>query len=356
MISTKPRRDVHIVGSVPLKNSEEVIGAIANTLGERVQRIPDGETGERLKWIEWQSAIFDEHPMFARIQEGPGSQFDWRNEEVGKEWKLAGWFVLRPGVSGRDVVFGPLGYASAARASYAVFARLKEQGVIPSSCRFQVSIPTPYNIMDQRIAPAQRLDVEAAYEKRMMAEIDEISMNIPHGELAIQWDAAHEIQNLAGGRPHWFANPESGILERLVRLASRIPDDVELGYHFCYGDFAHKHFIEPADTGLMVRLANALAEACTRPIRWFHMPVPRNRADDAYFAPLSDLRLKAETRLYLGLVHFTDGIPGALQRIETAKKIIGDFGISTECGWGRRDPATIPEVLRIHAEICERGV
>jgi hypothetical protein len=28
-----------------------------------------------------------------------------------------------------------------------------------------------------------------------------------------------------------------------------------------------------------------------------------------------------------------------------------DFSVATECGFGRRDPNTIPELLRIHAEI-----
>ena len=35
------------------------------------------------------------------------------------------------------------------------------------------------------------------------------------------------------------------------------------------------------------------------------------RDDDAYFAPLADLQLPAETELYLGLVHRQDGAEGA---------------------------------------------
>jgi hypothetical protein len=37
------------------------------------------------------------------------------------------------------------------------------------------------------------------------------------------------------------------------------------------------------------------------------MPVPKGRTDDAYFAPLDNLRLHPETKLYLGLVHRCDG-------------------------------------------------
>jgi hypothetical protein len=37
-----------------------------------------------------------------------------------------------------------------------------------------------------------------------------------------------------------------------------------------------------------------------RPITHIHMPVPIHRSDDAYFQPLSGLRLKPGTELYLG--------------------------------------------------------
>ena len=46
-----PQRDVLIVGSVPLADAEAVFRAVAGALGERVRRIPDGETGARINWI-----------------------------------------------------------------------------------------------------------------------------------------------------------------------------------------------------------------------------------------------------------------------------------------------------------------
>jgi hypothetical protein len=80
------------------------------------------------------------------------------------------------------------------------------------------------------------------------------------------------------------------------------------------------------------------------------MPVPRDRSDEAYFAPLRGLHLRPETELCLGLVHYTDGLDGTRRRLATAEKFVKDFSIATECGFGRRDPATIPELLRIHAQ------
>ena len=72
-----------------------------------------------------------------------------------------------------------------------------------------------------------------------------------------------------------------------------MPADIELLFHFCYGDCNHKHVVEPTDMADMVAMANRLTDGIERPIQLIHMPVPRDRSDDAYFAPLKDLRAQA---------------------------------------------------------------
>ena len=57
-----------------------------------------------------------------------------------------------------------------------------------------------------------------------------------------------------------------------------------MGCHLCYGDFQHQHFVEPSDLSVVVRMANAARKEVPRPIDYCHMPVPRNRDDEAYFA------------------------------------------------------------------------
>lgn len=102
--------------------------------------------------------------------------------------------------------------------------------------------------------------------------------------------------------------------------------------------------------GDMVELANRLTAGAARNVDLVHMPVPRDRSDEAYFEPLKSLMLRRETELCLGLVHYTDGIEGTRKRIATAEKFVRDFSIGTECGFGRREPSTVPELLRIHAQ------
>jgi hypothetical protein len=105
-----------------------------------------------------------------------------------------------------------------------------------------------------------------------------------------------------------------------------------------------------------VKIANSISSGIERNLDWIHMPVPRDRSDDAYFEPLTGLNLQSETELYLGLVHFTDGVQGAQRRIDTAQKHTPEFGVATECGFGRRPPETVVPLMEIHSALSERGV
>lgn len=105
--------------------------------------------------------------------------------------------------------------------------------------------------------------------------------------------------------PH-FSPIKEGILERIKRICEPIPDHVPLGFHLCYGGLYHKHFIEPEDMTLLVDIANRIIEHVNHPVSWIHMPVPKDRDDFMYFAPLKNLNIPASTKVYLGLVHAND--------------------------------------------------
>jgi SAM-dependent methyltransferase len=249
------------------------------------------------------------------------------------------------------VTFGALGYADAAISSYRVCARLKRDGLVPVGCRLQVCLPTPLAPISAFVVPEHQALLEPVYEDQLLRELRSILQDVPHDQLAIQWDTNFEFGMLEGVFPVWFDDVKGGILERLLRLSRHAPLDVQLGYHFCYGDVQHRHFKEPADAGMLVDVANALAASLGRPLNWIHLPVPRERLDEAYYAPLGELRLRSETELYLGLIHITDGVEGTIRRMELARRFVSGFGVATECGWGRRPPATIPELLRIHGAV-----
>jgi hypothetical protein len=248
--------------------------------------------------------------------------------------------------------FGSLGYADAALASFAVFDRLQRAGVIPTHARFQVSLPTPLAPVTVFVALADREVVEPAYEAQMLGELGRIVDGIPHERLAIQWDVAVEIGLVEGAFPAHLGDVEAEAFVRLARLGAAVPPDVELGYHLCYGDFGHRHFMQPADAATLVRFASFLA-AQAHPLAWLHMPVPLGWTDATAYAPLAGLKLAAATSLYLGVIHVADGIDGALRRISLARTVVPRFGIATECGWGRRPAASVQPLLALHASVLQ---
>jgi hypothetical protein len=99
-------------------------------------------------------------------------------------------------------------------------------------------------------------------------------------------------------------------------------------------------------------MLEGIADATRRRIDFFHIPVPRDRGDAAYFAPLKDWKQPAGTVLYLGLLHFDDAA-GDTARIAMARRHAPDFGFSAECGWGRTEPGRLPGLLKGHRIAAE---
>jgi hypothetical protein len=328
-----------LVGRHAADDTEAALRLAATHLGRHLKRIPDGETGVRWHWISWQ------YPLLKSLDfVEPEPREDGKFYTAGGErWRL------KPGVDASRLAMPPLGYAAHALESYATFARLKRAGTIPPHTRFQVSLPTPLAPIHAIFATGSQAAIEPAYERAMLDDVARIAAAIPHDQLAIQWDVAIEFAILEGVLPTFIRDPETAFAERLARIAAAVPAGVELGFHLCYGDSGGKHFKQPEDTAKLVAMANRIDAAVARSIEWLHLPVPIDRTDAAYFAPLADLRLRPETELYLGLVHLADGAGGTQKRIDAARAVVPRFGIATECGLGRQPRATIGALLDLHA-------
>jgi hypothetical protein len=345
-------RDVLLLGSVGLSSAEEVFRTCSQVLGSLAPRFPDGETGwARSVWVQCQRPFFLGNPALEMVEadpERPGEYRPARIPSVGiyghtRAETYRGRARLRSGANA--VEFDNLGYADWALESYATFTRLKSERIIPSGTRFQVSLPTPSNILNLHVVPEALPDIGPAYASALFDEIARIADTVPHHELTIQWDSTHPVVFESAS-----AAERQRVTADLASLTDHVPADVELGFHLCYGDFEHVHGVQPPDLSVCVEMTHGILAAASRPVSYVHMPVPRDRSDVGYVAPLEKLRLPANTRLYLGLVHYTDAVAGTRERLEAASTVYADFGIATECGMGRRVGQDIPALLRIHRE------
>jgi hypothetical protein len=339
-------RNVHLIGSVPLADARTVFETVSAVLGPRLRWIPDGETGPRSDWVMSLEPVFAAHPALEPAPEGFQLHAHARKNRR---------YRLRPGKSPQDLTFDNLLYADIAKESYAVFAELKRQGKVPAHAKFQIDLVPAHSTIWLFLDDSLHGVVDPIYNAAVKREIDKIAAALPHAEIGIQFDVASAVfarleRNEASAYGRTKEEMQDTFAGILIDLGNHVPADIDLLFHLCYGDAGHRHVVEPTDMGDMVAFTNRLMRGLSRNVQLVHMPVPRDRTDEAYFAPLRALALKPETELCLGLVHYTDGIEGTRRRMAVAEKFVADFSIATECGFGRRDPATIPELLRIHAQ------
>jgi hypothetical protein len=339
---------LHLIGSIPLGSSEEVFRTLAKELGSHLGRMPDGETGERSRWVYFQGQMLRAHPAMEIDPTVPPFPFvQWDGKVVREIPQVR----FKPGIDPDKVVF-ETGYDNAALASYDVFKRLRDAGAIAGVTRFQVSLPTPHSSGYLYVSGPARQTYFRVYERALLGALANIVKAIPAPDLTIQWDVCQEVlafENYFKDRP---ADYKKQTFDMLGRLGNAVPIGVELGYHLCYGSPADEHLVQPKDTAILVEMMEGIAAATRRPIDFFHIPVPKERADDAYYAPLENWKRPEGTELYLGLLHHDDAA-GDKRRIAVAKTFIDDFGLSAECGWGRTEPGRLPGLLKGHRVAAE---
>jgi hypothetical protein len=335
------QQSIHLVGGVPLE-ADEVFDLAGTTFGAYAKRIPDGE--RKRGWLRPQAPIVGRAAGII-----PGSTTKYLHMTNQR-------YRLDPNHDADTTDFGPLGYLSAALESYAAFKAARAAGKIQPGTRFQVSVPTSFGVMGHCMDTDQIRPVWPIYERQLFAELTAITDAIPHEDIAFQWDIALEITQVLDN-PRGDAKDFSvgELADGVSRALDFLPARVEGGIHLCYGDAGEdKHYVNPRDMGVMVAFHNEIASRAKHGLAWVHMPVPKDREDDAYFAPLSEIRLRPETELILGLVHRLDGIDGARRKRDVARRYAPAFGIGTECGMGRYfKPETIPETFALHRELAD---
>jgi hypothetical protein len=349
-----PPDHVHFNGSVNLADAGSVMREIVARVPSGLRRIPDGETGDRGNWIFFQMQRFLQSPLLVPAQ--PLNAADGDYEQLPQ-------LRLADGVDPAEMTWPDLGYAEAYLGSYETFAALRAEGVIPAGVRFQVEYPTPLASISLYIVPEQRQALLASYTRAVFADLARLLSEIPHGEVAVQWDVAVEFGLLEEVLAPGGAQDFDPIVAALACCIDQVPADSPAGLHLCYGDSGHQHFKQPTSLALQVQVLNSVSAAAGRQVNFVSFTVPQYQREQSYFAPLAQLTADRGTELNFALVPYhpagqAPGTTGAqVLLIDAALKASsGDhrtWGVCTECGMGRVDRNDIPALLDLHRQIVE---
>jgi hypothetical protein len=357
MTASDGAREVLLTGSLPRKPAAEVFRLVQAHLGQHVRRMPDGE---QAGWLGAVGESFAQNPALEAGEAVPFTDADtWFGSGTLQMYRL------RAGTSVDEFELGLVGIAEAAADSYRQFKELKAEGVVGAATRFQATAVGPWTAACVLDVPA---DVALPrVEGVLNQEIAGVVAAIPTEELTVQFDLPVELEveecrRNPGGFVAWFIDKfeenwsgvsMSEMVASVARVADSVPEAAELGFHLC-----SMWHIDPRggqDLQVHVDWANALAERVSRRIDYIHMPViPDLGPED--FAKLAGLRLAAETKLFLGLIHTRDGIEGTRRRINDARKVVPDFGVAHFCGLNPVffvDPDKLDEALDLHREAAE---
>jgi hypothetical protein len=341
---------VLFIGSAPPRSANTVFEAISSHVGNLACAVPDGDQSG------WVARVFQHHLANPQIETVGSTEF---YEGGGKKLPI---LKVKADVKPTDLKFGPYGFDTVAASSYADFKRLRDAGKFSADKRFQVSLPTPLLCLQLFDHPMTEFLPQA--EAAMRVEVENILKVVPANDLAIQWDVCEPVFEEARRRHDeapliYKRRPKDQFptlqqaFDSVARMMSLVPDGVSLGLHLCYGSSGDRHSVEPIDAGLLVEFINELSARVSRRIDWIHFPVPIERDDAAYFAPLKNVKRHPETELFLGLIHHEDGTAGALRRIKAARAVLPTFGVAAECGLKESKLEDFPAMLDLHREVAK---
>jgi hypothetical protein len=338
-----------LVGSIPLRSALEVFTTAGEYFDDNLAYMPDGEFGDRIWWHNYIARfVYHGHPSIKTVKRpAPIDGFpNWKPRDLADMWM----FEVEEGVT--SVKLPELGYAKWAAASYETFCLLRSNGRIPKSRKFQVNLPLTSSAIATFFHKRPDLTIMArAYEDAARREVGTILESVPAKDLLILWDVCVEILDLEGALP-WM--PREGALERSAEgarnIIAKIPHDVAVGYHLCYGTLPRWPMVELQSIATQVALANELIKRSERPVEVLHMVLAKQPTEN-FFEGAENLKL-GNTDLYLGLIHEDDTLDANLARLRLARKFFPTFGTSYVCGFGRREPEDTRRLLTRHREVA----
>ena len=298
---------IHLVGDFPLHNEHEIYKLCHAELGTRLLCYPD-----------------------TRVVDGDH---------------------IRAWLAGDD---GAARLSDQARSSLNALKVLKQVVGLQAGTRASLSILAPFRISRfARPGDPEVSDADRAYGAWLTKEIERVMTEHSSSSADLAVQIKLPFADLADAAASDTANGTLSdvLLDSVMTMIDSVPKTIPVAVHLnCRDGSSFK--IQPEHFADMVVLSMRLQERCVRQIDLLHLPVPLIVSDESFFTPLRHLAFRSETRLCLGLIHLSDGLDGAMRRVALARASFADFAVAARSGFAAREPAVIPEFLKLHADVA----
>jgi hypothetical protein len=337
-----------LVGSIPAPDARAAMDLAADALAPYLAWLPDGETGQRSRWIVNVIENLRTHPAFRVAKEGDWSSYDNRPE-----------FRLRRGVR-LDPASLNLGHLVAYRESRPAFDAVRAATARPD-LRFQVGLPSAFDLALFALGPRGALRHRTPFRNALAAEVAAIVAESGGGaDVVFQIEIPAELVFAVKAPGPLRPLVSAGMARFAVEVAAAAPANTTWGVHLCLGDLGHKALAGMTSAAPLTGLANAIARRwpAGRKLAYVHLPMCEGdlpaSTDPRFYAPLAGLRVPAGCRVAAGFVHESaskDDLVATLGLIETA--LGGRVDVAASCGLGRRTAEQAAAVLERSRLLCE---
>src|SRR6266496_2444887 len=135
-MTSRINSELLLVGSLPADTTESALRAGAEFFGDLVFALPDGETGPRRAWVGYErDRLCRPNPDLEIVKETESPT------GIPRHAYETPVFTIREGV--KKLHWHTWPRIDDAIASYQVFRKLRDEGIIPRHLRFQIGLPFP---------------------------------------------------------------------------------------------------------------------------------------------------------------------------------------------------------------------
>ncbi|MEA2177388.1 MAG: hypothetical protein QOG77_685 [Solirubrobacteraceae bacterium] len=325
-------RRTHLVGAWPGRGPEHAMEQALQRLAPYLDRLSDGETGDRHLWVT---------PSIERFRANPDVEID--HDGDWSDYEHVAVFRVRPGRT-LDPDNIHLQYALWFENSFPSFKVLRERFGRPD-LRFQVGIPLPTDLAVYTFGEAAFADPSIG-EACTTAAVREIAAIQASGgdDVVFQLETVVALVAVAQAPDEAQAGTAMAMAANFLDVARRSPEGTRFGIHLCLGDFHHRAYGDMRDVRPIVLLANAIAAGWPggRVLEFVHAPFAAAEkppiAGESFYAPLSELTLPAQTRFIAGFLHETLDTDAHRELLARIERLTGrEVDVAAACGLGRRD-------------------